>query len=56
MDRVCNGEVREQRFAEQAWLTYFNRYLREAGSITSKQYECMVEKIAARGSKMKRSG
>lgn len=44
----------EKRFAEDAWLHYFNRYLFESGTISEKEYKKMTEKIAARGAKLSR--
>ena len=44
----------EKRFAEDAWLNYFNRYLFESGTISEKEYKKMTEKIAARGAKLSR--
>lgn len=41
-------------FAEEAWLSYLNRQLWQSGVISKKEYECMVEKIAARSSRTKR--
>ena len=49
-----NNKEREAKFAEQAWLNYFNRRLYEQGVITEKEYKKMVEKIAARKSKLPR--
>ena len=47
-------EKLEKRFAEDAWLNYFNRYLFERGTISEKEYKRMTEKIAARGAKLSR--
>lgn len=38
----------EKRFAENAWLNYFNRYLYEHGTISEKEYNRMTDKIAQR--------
>ncbi len=40
------AEEREKRFAEDAWLNYFNRYLFQSGTISEKEYKKMTEKIA----------
>ena len=45
----------EKRFAEDAWLNYFNRYLFEHGTISEKEYKRMTEKIATRKSKLSRN-
>jgi hypothetical protein len=50
--RVLTDEEREKKFAEDAWLNYFNRYLFEGGTITEKEYKKMTEKIAVRKSKL----
>ena len=47
-------EKNEKRFAEDAWLNYFNRYLYEHGTISEKEYKKMTEKIAERASKLSR--
>lgn len=49
-----SNEEREIRFAEDAWLNYFNRRLYEQGIISEKEYKKMTEKIAARKSKLPR--
>ena len=46
MDKYKNNENSEKRFAEQAWLNYFNRFLFEEGTISEKEYKLMTEKIA----------
>ena len=49
MSRVLSENEREKlevRFAEDAWLNYFNRYLFEQGTISEKEYKKMTEKIA----------
>ena len=53
--KVLSDEEREKRFAEDAWLNYFNRYLFEQGAISEKEYEKMTEKIATRKSKLSRN-
>ena len=55
MKKVLSDEEREKRFAEDAWLNYFNRYLFEQGAISEKEYEKMTEKIATRKSKLSRN-
>lgn len=50
---VIGLERVERLFAEKEWLMYMNRYLLQSGIISCKEYECMVEKIAARTSKKK---
>ena len=52
MKKVLTDEIREIKFAEEAWLNYFNRYLLEHGAISEKQYKKMTEKIATRKSKL----
>ena len=47
-----NNDNREKRFAESAWLNYFNRFLFEEGTISEKEYKSMTEKIAERTVKM----
>jgi len=51
MDKNNQDNSKEKRFAEQAWLNYFNRYLFETGTITEKEYNRMTEKIAERTAK-----
>ena len=46
MDKNNYNEDSEKRFAEQAWLNYFNRFLFEEGTISEKEYKLMTEKIA----------
>jgi hypothetical protein len=53
--KVLSDEEREKRFAEYAWLNYFNRYLFEQGTISEKEYKKMTEKIATRKSKLSRN-
>jgi hypothetical protein len=52
--KVLSDEECEKRFAEDAWLNYFNRYLFEQGTISEKEYKKMTEKITERGSKFSR--
>ena len=57
MSRVLSENEREKlevRFAEDAWLNYFNRYLIEEGTISEKEYNKMTEKIANRKAKLSR--
>jgi len=51
MNKNPTNEEREKRFAEQAWLNYFNRYLFEEGTISENEYKIMTEKIAVFTSK-----
>ena len=51
MKKVLADEEREKRFAEDAWLNYFNRYLFSSGVISEKEYKRMTEKIALRRAK-----
>ena len=46
MDKNKNNDPNEKRFAEQAWLNYFNHFLFEEGTISEKEYKRMTEKIA----------
>lgn len=55
MRKVLTDEECEKRFAEDAWLNYFNRYLFEHGTISEKEYKRMTEKIATRKSKLSRN-
>jgi hypothetical protein len=43
-----SNEEREERFAEEAWLNYFNKYLFESGVISEREYKKMTEKIATK--------
>ena len=52
--RALLDEECEIRLSEDIWLNYFNRYLFENGTITEKEYEKMVEKIANRKAKLSR--
>lgn len=54
--KALTDEEREKRFAEDAWLNYFNRYLFERGTISEKEYKKMTEKIMVRKSKLSREG
>ena len=59
MSRVLSENEQEKlevRFAEDAWLNYFNRYLFEHGAISEKEYKKMTEKIANRKAKPSRHG
>jgi hypothetical protein len=51
MRRNLTAEERERRFAEDAWLNYFNQYLFSSGVISEKEYKRMTEKIALRRAK-----
>ena len=51
MRRILTAEEWEKRFAEDAWLNYFNRYLFENGVISEKEYKRMTEKISMRQAK-----
>ena len=53
--RVLTDEVQEKKFAEDAWLNYFNSYLFKSGTISEKEYKKMTEKIAMRKSKLSRT-
>ena len=50
--KVLADYEREKRFAEDAWLHYFNQYLLENGTISEKEYKLMTEKIASRKSRL----
>ena len=52
MKRALPEDVQELRFAEDAWLNYFNRYLFERDAISEKEYKKMTEKIANRKAKL----
>lgn len=52
MKKVLSAEERERRFAEDAWLNYFNRYLWENGAISESEYKKMTEKIVMRKAKL----
>ena len=52
MNKNKNNDEKEKRFAEFAWLNYFNRFLFEEGTISEKEYKRMTEKIAERTAKM----
>ena len=51
MKKVLADEEREKRFAEDAWLNYFNHYLFSNGVISEKEYKRMTDKIAQRREK-----
>ena len=55
LKKVLTCEEHENRFAEDAWLNYFNRYLFEHGTITEKEYKKMTEIIATKKSKLSRN-
>lgn len=52
MKKALLDDVQEVRFAEDAWLNYFNRYLFEQGTISENEYKKMTEKIANRKAKL----
>ena len=52
MKKALLDEEREKRFAEDAWLNYFNRHLFENGTISEKEYKKMIEKITMRTAKL----
>ena len=52
MDKNRTDDIREKRFAEAAWLNYFNCFLFAEGTISEKEYKRMTEKIAERTAKM----
>jgi len=52
MNKNKSIDEKEKRFAESAWLNYFNRFLFEEGTISEKEYKWMTEKIAERTAKM----
>ena len=52
MEKVLFDEENKKRFAEDAWLNYFNRYLFENGAISEKEYIKMTERIANRKAKL----
>lgn len=54
MKKALSAEEQEKRFAEDAWLNYFNRYLFVKGVISEKEYKRMTEKIATRKTKPSR--
>jgi hypothetical protein len=37
--RVLTDEIQEKKFAEDAWLNYFNGYLFNSGAISEKEYK-----------------
>ena len=55
MDRAkLDIDSAEKQFAEQAYLMYFNKFLLESGIITVSEFKHMLEKIAAKGSRVKK--
>lgn len=48
MKKALSEENASIRFAEDAWLNYFNRYLLIKGVISEKEYKRMTEIIATR--------
>lgn len=52
-DAEC--EKIEKRFAEDVWLNYFNKYLFEHGTISEREYKKMIEKIATRKSRHRKT-
>ena len=48
MRKTLSAEEQEKRFAEYAWLNYFNRYLFITGTISAKEYRRMTEMIAVK--------
>ena len=48
MRKALSEENASVRFAEDAWLNYFNRYLFINGVISEKEYKRMTEIIATR--------
>lgn len=51
MKKALSKKNMERRFAEDAWLNYFNRYLFENRVISDKEYKRMTEIIAMRKTK-----
>ena len=49
-------EMKEKLLAEDLWLSYFNRYLFETGTISEKEYKKMTEKITTRKARLSHSG
>ena len=52
MKKALSTEDMERRFAEDAWLNYFNRYLFENRVISEKEYKRMTEIIATGKAKL----
>lgn len=46
--KALSAEEKDRRFAEDAWLNYFNRYLFITGTISAKEYRRMTEMIAVK--------
>jgi hypothetical protein len=51
MKKTIPDSERERRIAEDLWLNYFNRYLRDEGMISEKEFTRMTELIARRKQK-----
>jgi hypothetical protein len=51
MKKTIPDSERERRVAEDLWLNYFNRYLRDEGMISEKEFTRMTELIARRKQK-----
>lgn len=51
MKKTIPDSERERRVAEDLWLNYFNRYLRDEGVISEKEFTRMTELIARRKQK-----
>ena len=51
MKKTMPDSERERRVAEDLWLNYFNRYLRDEGVICEKEFTRMTELIARRKQK-----
>ena len=52
MKKALSTEDMERRFAEDAWLNYFTRYLFENRVISEKEYKRMTEIIATGKAKL----
>ena len=52
MKKALSEENVSIRFAEDAWLNYFNRYLFTHGIISEKEYKRMTEIIATRKTRL----
>lgn len=52
MKKDLSEESVSIRFAEDAWLNYFNRYLFTHGIISEKEYKRMTEIIAMRKTRL----
>lgn len=44
--RDAHPTSRQDNLAQEIWLSYFNHYLYATGTITTKEYKAMTEKIA----------